>query len=380
MKVGSLQLRVAESVGSALREQLLAFPETAHFPFLHPDWLGAFEKSQTVLGRSGWIPRHLTFHVGELLVAFVPGYIKLHSFGEFVFDQSWAQCSELQLGVPYYPKFIVGVPFTPTTGPRFLFHPDTTAAERAELTQLIAMGLIELCKEWQLSSVHVLFCDDVLGARLEQAGFTTRLGVQYQFHNSHYRTFEEYLSTFRAKKRANIRRERREVIQRGFSIEARCGPALTERDARLAYELYLTTVDKHVWGRRYLNQGFFECVLRDAPHLVHFVTAKNQHDQVVAGAFNLLGGDAIYGRYWGTFVDEPFLHFDVCLYTGIEETIKRGLARFEAGAGGEHKQNKGLAPTITRSSHFIVHPRLAALVRDFCKREGEQVFQISTER
>jgi len=372
-------LRIEESLGPDVRQELLGFRVALDYPFLHPDWLRAFETSQAVLGRSGWIPRHLTLYRGGQLVAFVPGYIKLHSFGEFVFDQGWAQYSEGQLGVPYYPKFVVGVPFTPAGGPRFLFHPDLSSDEQCAGMDLIAQALVGLCKELQLSSVHVLFCDDSLGQRLEQAGFITRLGIQYQFHNPGYADFEQFLASMRAKRRANIRRERREVAARGLTIDVRHGDRLTPADARLAYELYLTTVDKYVWGRRYLNQAFFDIVMRDLAPQVHFVVAKDASDRVIAGAFNLLGQEALYGRYWGAFVQEPFLHFEVCLYTGRQEAIERRLARFEAGAGGEHKHGRGLTPTITRSAHFIVEPQLRRVIADFCRREAEQIQLLAAE-
>jgi predicted N-acyltransferase len=368
-----LRLSVEETLGPELKSQLIAFPDARRFPFLHPEWLGAFEQSQTVLGRSGWIPRHLAVHSGSQLLAFVPAYIKLHSYGEFVFDQSWAQCSELQLGQAYYPKFVVGVPFTPATGPRFLLHPDLSLKAKENMVGMLASALIQLCKELGLSSVHVLFCDEMQASWLREAGFFMRLGVQYQFHNPGLLDFDQFLAGFRAKKRANIRRERREVTQRGYTIEIRSAQRCTAQDARLAYELYLTTVDKYVWGRRYLNQAFFDLAFQNLSECIHFVVAKDASGQVVAGAFNLLGQEAIYGRYWGTFVSEPFLHFDVCLYTGIEETITRRLARFEAGAGGEHKESKGLTATRTRSMHFIVNPRLASLVGDFCEREALEI-------
>ena len=181
------------------------------------------------------------------------------------------------------------------------------------------------------------------------------------------------MASLRAKRRANIRRERREVAQRGLTIEVRSGASLTPADARLAYELYLTTVDKYVWGRRYLNQAFFEQVIHDLPDQVHFVVAKDATDRALAGAFNLLGQDALYGRYWGTFLQEPFLHFEVCLYSGVQEAITRRLDRFEAGAGGEHKHGRGLSPTITRSAHYIVEPRLSTVISDFCEREAAQI-------
>jgi uncharacterized protein len=362
-----------EDLNSLSEEQFASLEGPERYPFLQLGWLRALETSQAVLGTSGWIPRHLVVYREGKLVAFVPGYIKLHSFGEFVFDQGWAQCSERQLGVPYYPKFVVGVPFTPTTGPRFLLHTCLTQEERKELLMALGSGILELCEQLQLSSAHILFCDEQLPSLLAESGWVERLGIQYQFHNSGFSDFDQFLGQFRAKRRANIRRERREVKARGYSIEVRTGSQLVEADAQLAYQLYLTTVDKYAWGKRYLNEEFFRIVFNEMPQLIHLVTAKDAAGQVVAGAVNLLGKDAIYGRYWGSFVSEPFLHFEVCLYAGIEDTIARGLSRFEAGAGGEHKHGRGLSPTLTRSIHYIFNPRLSGLVTDFCQREAVQL-------
>lgn len=362
-----------DGLDPTFEQQFLALDGPDVYPFLQLAWLRAFEHSKTVSARSGWIPRHLAiWRKGELL-AFAPGYIKLHSFGEFVFDQGWAQCSELQLGVPYYPKYVVGVPFTPTTGPRLLIRADLNETKRSEIIEIFAGAVCEMCEQFQLSSAHILFCEPDLATALGASGFTERLGIQYQFHNPGHQSFDDFLGTFRAKKRASIRRERREVEKRGVEVKIRTGVTLEPTDARLAYELYLTTVDKYAWGRRYLNQEFFDCVFRDLPEFIHFVTAVDPAGQVIAGAFNLIGPNAIYGRYWGTFVQEQFLHFEVCLYSGIQDTINRGLARFEAGAGGEHKHGRGLAPTITRSAHFIRDPKLSRLVADFCAHEAQQI-------
>ena len=369
----SYRLEVLESVSALSPAAFEKLQGPARYPFLNFGFFRALEQSGVVGHGSGWIPRHLALFRAEELLAFVPGYIKLHSYGEFVFDQGWAQCSEIQLGRPYYPKYVVGVPFTPATGPRFLIHASLNDEERSALLLVLGNAIIELCDELQLSSAHILFCDEETCSVLSEAGFVERRGIQYQFHNPGLANFDAFLGGFRAKKRANIRRERRTVQDRGWRIEIRSGAELGPDDARLAYELYLSTVDKYVWGRRYLNLEFFKILIAEHPDLVHFVTAIDQTGRVGAGAFNLLGQDAIFGRYWGSFVQEPFLHFEVCLYTGIEDTIERGLRRFEAGAGGEHKHGRGLVPTRTRSLHHIAHPTLARLVEDFCHRERQQL-------
>ncbi len=374
----AFSLEILEDMGSLNAEAFEELSGPTDYPFLDFGFLRALERSTVVGARSGWIPRHFVLRKSGSLIAFVPGYIKLHSFGEFVFDQAWAQCSELQLGTPYYPKLVVGVPFTPTTGPRFLIRRGLDPDEKKRVVGAIASAIVRLCEEVGLSSAHILFCDAELSTTLSELGWCERSGIQYQFHNSGLSSFDDFLATFRAKRRANIRRERREIENRGIRIEVRTGSALSPSDAGLAYRLYLTTVDKYVWGRRYLNQQFFDILVRELPHLIHFVTAVDSQNDVVAGAFNLIGSDAIYGRYWGCFVHEAFLHFEVCMYSGIEETIRRGLVRFEAGAGGEHKHGRGLVPSRTRSMHYLFHPTLRALVTDYCARESEQIERIIT--
>lgn len=357
---------LAES--SAVEFRALEGPET--YPFLRYEWLRAFELSECVGSRSGWIPRHLVIREGIDLVAFCPAYIKLHSYGEFVFDQGWAQASEVQLGVPYYPKLVLGVPFTPATGPRVLFRRDLSAEQRSELFRVLAQALPEVLEEMNLSSVHVLFPDREQGNALAELGFIERLGVQYQFHSRGEQSFDDFLMGFRSKRRAAIRRERREVESAQLEIEVLTGEQLSGIDPALAYRLYLTTVDKYVWGKRYLTSAFFEKVMSDMPDSLHFVLAKRRGD-VVAGAINLIGPTAIFGRYWGAFEELRFLHFEVCLYRGIQECIERGLSRFEAGAGGEHKHGRGLVPTLTRSLHFLRDARLSHAIADFCQREAE---------
>lgn len=339
------------------------------FPFLRYEWLSAFEKGGCLGAERGWLPRHLVVKRGRELVAFAPAYIKLNSFGEFVFDHTIAEYAESRLGVHYYPKLVLGVPFTPATGPRVLFVRGAREEDRWASFDLFSQGIAEICENFELSSAHALFPDVGSSALFGEAGWLERSGVQFQFHNEGYPSFEEFLGSFRAKRRAAIRRERRIVEASGLTVRQRTGEELSRVDPRLVHELYLTTVDKYVWGRRYLTRSFFELVLSTMPEVLHLVTAEDKSGEVVAGAFNLLGEEALYGRYWGAFREEHSLHFELCLYRGIEETLRLGLARFEPGAGGEHKESRGFRPTLTRSFHYFRDPRLAQVVSDFYERE-----------
>lgn len=368
-----LELSLAESVAEFSAELWAELEGPAAYPFLRREWLSAFEESDCLGADRGWVPRHLVVKQGGEILAVAPAYIKLHSMGEFVFDQGWAEFSEARLGKPYFPKLIVAVPFTPATGPRILFQKSADAADREAVFDLLTGALPELAEKLGLSSVHVLFPDESNAAPLRDRGWAERLGIQFQFHNPGHECFDDFLGSFRSKRRAAMRRECRELEASGVKIEVLTGTSLGLHHAPLAHSLYLTTIDKHVWGRRYLNRGFFERVIRDMPEHLHFVVARDSQGEPLAGAFNLLGEQALYGRYWGSFVDMPFLHFNVCLYEGVRETIARRLQRFEPGAGGGHKEGRGFRPTVTRSLHYLHDPRLSLAVKDFCQRESDAV-------
>lgn len=363
------ELRTWSSV-RALGEAALRSLETPETPpFLSYDWLDALECTGCVAPKRGWAPVHVSLHRDGELVAFAPAYVKGNSEGEFVFDHSWARFCESSLGAAYYPKLIVAVPFTPATGPRLLVKP---GASRAELWPVFADGLCKITAELGLSSGHVLFPEKDEADAYVGAGLARRVGVQFQWHNPGYGSFDDFLARFNSKRRNQIRRERREVVAAGIDVEVLTGSALTPEIADFVHDFYRTTVDKYFYGRRYLNRAFFEEVLQRLAPRLHVVVARDRGSRrPIAGAFNLLGSDALYGRYWGTLEDRPFLHFEVCFYRGIEDAIARKLSRFEPGAGGEHKISRGFEPTATYSAHHLVDRRLDRAVRDFVAREGD---------
>lgn len=374
-----LELAFSESLADIGAQLWAELEGPADYPFLRFAWLSAFEESGTVGGRTGWLPRHLRVVTKQGdLVAVAPAYVKAHSMGEFVFDHAFAEFAEARLGVRYYPKLILAVPFTPASGPRLLFRQGLSRAERERTWDLLAEELPERAAAWGMSSVHVLFPDDAQAAALEERGWASRWGVQFQYRPGEQRSFGDYLATFSAKRRNAIRRERRSLEQAGIEIRSLTGQALTTERVRLAHELYLTTVDKYVWGRRYLNLAFFERVFHSMPEAIQLVLAGSGWDErdesvradgVLGGALNLIGKHALYGRYWGALREVPFLHFNVCLYHGVEETLRLGLPSFQPGAGGEHKEGRGFAPTATRSVHWFAEPRLDRAVREYLSRE-----------
>lgn len=346
----------------------LVGPETP--PFLRFEWLDALERTGCVTPERGWLPMHLALRRSGELVAAAPAYVKGNSEGEFVFDHAWARFSEVELGVAYYPKLVLAVPFTPATGPRLLLR---EGVPRDAVARGLVRALDAICRQAHLSGAHVLFPTEAEAATYTGAGMLERHGVQFHWRNAGYGTFDDFLGCFNAKRRHQIKRERRELGERGVALDVLTGTDLGPELADFVFDFYVATVDKFAWGRRYLNRAFFEEVMSTMPDALHVVVARDASGRRLGGAFNLLGRDRLYGRYWGATAEVPFLHFNVCFYKGVEEAIARKLEAFEPGAGGEHKVARGFEPTVTRSVHHLADPRLRAAVTDHLRRERRAV-------
>jgi uncharacterized protein len=362
-----LELITFPTVREIGRETWLAVSGPDAPPFLCFEFLDALERTGCVGAESGWLPMYLVLRRSGATVAAAPAYVKGHSDGEFVFDHAWAQFSYERLGRPYYPKLVIAAPYTPATAPKLLV---AAHEDRALLEGAFVEGVARVSAQLGLSSAHVLFPGEGEAEAFARLGLAHRLGVQYHWHNAGYGTFEDFLARYPSRRRKRVQRERRALEEQGTVLEVLSGPDLTPDIADLAYGFYLSTVDKYFWGRRYLNRAFFEEICSTMPDRILVVLARDQGSRrPVAGAFNLLGADALYGRYWGCREERPFLHFNVCYYRGIEECIARGLSTFEPGAGGEHKLARGFEPTLTHSVHWLGDPRLDAAVRDALRRE-----------
>jgi predicted N-acyltransferase len=333
-------------------------------PFLEWDWLASLEDADTLTGGTGWLPQPLVVRNEGRLVAACPLYVKGHSQGEFVFDWGWADAAE-RAGIRYYPKLLVGVPFTPVTGARFLVAP---GEDRQSWARTLATALRELCVSQDLSSVHVNFCllDEM--EALKAAGFIPRVGIQYQWHNQGYQTFDDYLSRFRSKRRNQIKRERRQLAETGVTVEAFTGDEIPDDLFQPMYDFYLSTIESRHWGHQYLNFELFKAVRDRFRNRLVFIVAF-QDGEPIGGTFNVAKGDALYGRYWGTNSSIRHLHFNVCYYAAVDYCIRHGISRFEPGAGGEYKQLRGFDAQPTYSAHFLADPRLAQAVGDFLEDE-----------
>ncbi|MBX3264515.1 MAG: N-acetyltransferase [Labilithrix sp.] len=369
----TLELRVVERIAEVPEASWNALVREDASPFVEHAWLDCLEEAGCVGGRTGWLPRHLVLYEGAELVAAAPAYLKTNSEGEFVFDWSWADLAE-RMGIAYYPKLILAVPFTPATGHRVLWHP---SRDRGEVVAVFAEAVRTITREMELSGAHVLFPEPAEARLWGAAGLSLRHGVQYHWSNAGFTTFEDFLATLPQKKRTQIRRERKQPALDGLTISTLGeGELLGPNGAAIAdtmHALYGATVDKYFYGRRYLKKRFFDLVRRRFTDRLAWTVARDAGGEIVAGAFNVRKDKVLYGRYWGATVDLPFLHFNVCYYHGVDAAIRGGLATFNPGAGGEHKRVRGFAPTTTYSAHHVEDPRLRAVLDAFLERERRAV-------
>jgi predicted N-acyltransferase len=328
-------------------------------PFVSYGFLSAMEDSGSAGGRTGWQPRYAVLRDGHGGIAAVaPAYAKTNSYGEYVFDHGWANALE-QAGGRYYPKLQVAVPFSPVPGPRFLCRPGFPVAALGD-------ALIQAAIELKCSSVHATFCSEAEWTELGEAGWLQRLGTQFHWDNQGYQCFDDFLAALSSRKRKAIKRERRDAAV-GLTFKALSGADLTPGIWDAFYRFYLSTVDRK-WGGAYLTRKFFDLLGERLGNKVVLMIAER--DGVpIAGALNLRGTDALYGRNWGSIEDVPFLHFELCYYQAIDYAIAHGLKRVEAGAQGEHKIQRGYTPKPTYSAHWIAHPGLARAVADFLEAE-----------
>jgi predicted N-acyltransferase len=365
----TVALRIVREISEVESERWDALVGTAS-PFLKWDWLDSLEQSGCVKEETGWLPHHIVLEKEGDLVAACPMYLKLHSMGEFVFDYEWADAAH-RAGIQYYPKMLVGVPFTPATGHRFL---TAQGEDRPQLIRFMGQALAKIAADNKISSVHVNFCLADEREALEQVGFVPRVGIQYHWQNRNFSSFDDYLNSFRSDRRNKVKRERREVAQRGIAIRAYEGGELTQNHVRTMFRLYKGHVDRLYYGRQYLTQEFFDELYRRFASNLCLMLAERD-GKIIAGTFNVRDDTAMYGRYWGAFEEHPFLHFNVCYYSAIEHSIRMGLSRFEAGAGGSFKQLRGLDPEHTISAHYFVDGKFRRAVERFLHQEREMIRQ-----
>ena len=334
------------------------------YPFLRHEFLYGLEKTACTTAATGWQPCHLVLRQNADVAAVMPLYLKSHSYGEYVFDWSWADAWR-QSGLDYYPKLVTAVPFTPATGPRFCTAPGIDADECLD----IALQAIQTLSEKQnFSSWHLLFPEEAVSEKLLAAGMHRRAATQFHWFNDNYSSFEDFLGTFNSRKRKSLKRERKRVAEQGLTLQTLSGSDIGAQEWEQFYHFYQLTYAKRSGHGGYLNRDFFLDTAAGMGQQVIMVLAYLDN-QAVAGALYFRSSNTLYGRYWGCEREFDCLHFEACYYQGIEYCIANGLTRFDPGAQGEHKIQRGFRPITTWSSHWIADPQLSAAVGDFTRRE-----------
>ncbi len=338
-------------------------------PFVRHAFLQALEESGCATPETGWAPQHLVMEGPDgRLAGAVPMYLKSHSYGEYVFDHAWAHAFE-RAGGDYYPKLQVAVPFTPVSGRRFLV-PEGPGREHA--TRLLLAGCIEAARRFEVSSLHIAFPTENEWRLMGEAGLLLRTDEQFHWVNEGYETFDDFLGQLTSRKRKALKKERREALAGGeIAIDVLTGSDIREDHWDAFFEFYIDTGNRK-WGTPYLNRAFFSLLGERMAESVVLVMAR-RGGRYIAGALNLMGGDALYGRYWGCSEDHRYLHFEVCYYQAIDYAIAHGLARVEAGAQGPHKLARGYRPIRTYSAHWVRDPGFHKALADYLDHERREI-------
>ncbi len=342
-------------------------------PFVRHAFLSALEDSGSATLETGWAPHHVAVEdVDGKLLGVTPMYLKNHSYGEYVFDHAWAHAYE-RAGGHYYPKLQISVPFTPVTGPRLLVNEaQDGGAPARDVRRALLAGCIQIAEKLEVSSLHVTFPTkdewDVMG----EMGLLLRTGEQFHWQNRDYTDFDGFLADLASRKRKAIRKERKAALADGdIVIQTLAGRDITESHWDIFFRFYLDTGSRK-WGSPYLNREFFSLIGERMPDDIVLMLALRD-GQTIAGALNLVGGDTIYGRYWGCLEDHRFLHFELCYYRAIDYAIARGLKAVEAGAQGPHKLARGYVPVHTYSAHWARDPGFHRALAHYLDQERREV-------
>jgi len=342
---------------------------TGSDPFLSHAYLQALQESGCATAPFGWQAQFITLWQDEHLVGAIPLYLKMNSYGEHVFDFAWANAYH-QHGLSYYPKLVCAVPFTPVTGSRLL-------ATTPEIRSLLLETALEFARESGVSSLHCLFLDDADRTEAQAQGMMLRQDVQFHWQNPGYRDFEDFLSALSRDKRKRIRQERRKVKEAGIELRRITGDKATAEDWSFFASCYLHKREEH-HSPPALNEDFFQRIGTTMPNNTLLVIATRE-GRPIASALNIVTGDVLYGRSWGTFEFHSGLHFETCYYQAIEFCISHNIKTFEGGAQGEHKLARGFLPVPTRSAHWLAHPQFALAVESYLQRETAAVSEYIDE-
>lgn len=337
-------------------------------PLLRHEVLLAMEAHQCIGEHTGWIPRYLCAIEDEVLLGAVPLFEKHNSWGEFVFDHAWADAYR-RYGLNYYPKLVAGIPFSPVFGQKFL----GVDERQQEVRGLLLQACMAVVQKLDASSIHYLFPTHDEQAFLEDKGLLARHDCHYHWSNKDYLSFDQFLACLSAKKRKNIRQERRKVAEAGVTVRRLNGLTASSEDWQDFCHFYALTYERK-WGQPIFNQAFFESTASSLGERLLLVLG-DLDGECVAAALMYRGDNVLYGRHWGCSERVDGLHFELCYYQGIEHCIEQGLAVFEPGAQGEHKVARGFNPVLTHSAHWIADPRFREPIEQFCLDEKVAVLE-----
>ena len=336
-------------------------------PFLQYEFLYALEKSNSANTKTGWQPYHYIEQENDKIIALCPLYIKNHSFGEYIFDHSWADAYH-RYGINYYPKLQSAIPFTPVTGDRIVLN-KSVKDKKGKQVQIIN-NMIEEAKKINVSSLHFNFVNDVSNWN-EIDNIMVRSGIQFHWNNNEYKNFNEFLNDLSSRKRKIIRRERQCIENNNLTVKLLNGDDIKEEHINFFYDCYLDTTGRK-WGSTYLTKEFFFEILHNFSNKILLIMAY-QEDNMIASAINFLSKTHLYGRLWGSKYEVPFLHFELCYYQAIEYAIQNKIQIVEAGAQGEHKLQRGYAPTKTWSAHWIKDQEFSKAIQNFLDNESQLI-------
>lgn len=361
-----------------------------HFdnPFMRREFLLALEQSGAASARGGWQPLHMVVRDKLGLAAFMPLYLKNHSYGEYVFDWSWADAYD-RYGLDYYPKLVSAVPYTPSQSSRILLR---KSIQLADLSQAIFNAIKQKAEQLGASSWHLLFPTEEENQLFETAGTITRLNCQFHWFNTDgWQDFDQFLGSFSARKRKSVRKERQKIGQQSLSLTRILGEDITQEQLNHFYHCYHITYMQR--GRKgYLNKDFFQRLIKTMPEQIMLVMADYQptidsetqsidlpEKQAVAAALFFYDQTSLYGRYWGSRVEADCLHFEACYYQGLEFCFEKGLEHFDPGTQGEHKISRGFRPIITSSNHWLAETEFQQAVEQFALEEAEHTYSYAEQ-
>lgn len=363
----------------------------SRYPFTQHGFLAALEQSGSTAPKTGWQPKHLLVYFNQQLIAAMPGYIKQHSYGEYIFDWAWADAYH-QYGYHFYPKIVFAIPFTPATGPRLSIIP-SHQHRQTEIIELISQALTPITAQLNLSSWQILFSQKAISDNLKAQGWLQRNNIQFHWHNKGYQNFNDFLATFSSRKRKKLIKERQKVQQSNVTIRQIKGPDITDAQWQQFFTFYQATYIKRSGNMGYLNLEFFKQIGRDMAENIMMVVAvdnggdsngnssgnnggnseeKSVNDEkIVAAALYFYDKTHLFGRYWGCLKHFDMLHFECCYYQGIEFCIQNNLQTFDAGAQGEHKIARGFEPVQTYANYRIINSQFNRAIANYIEEEWQ---------